>query len=167
MKPPICDLCHNDFRCEYGHRGTGGGAVSFADFRALPEGAAGQAPGLEWFCDEHLASAKALTHLPHAGAMEHLRAEHGPFPEYPPLPALDPALWVIDVGLQPAKVFSVLRQATRLSPQEAKQRLAEGVFQVLDAWPAALEVWQQALVEAGATVEIRYPSSRNIQLFCR
>lgn len=163
MKPPICELCHNDFGSEYFHRRAGGSVVQFADYQLLPEGAAGQAQGLEWFCDEHLASAQALAHLPHAVALQQLTARYGVFPAYQALPALDPALWVVEVGAHPAKVFRLVRQAMQVSPALAKQLLDRGSFKVISAWPAQFQVWQEALQEAGAKVEIRYPSSRNIQ----
>lgn len=47
MKPPICHLCHADFRSEYFHYRTGGALVQFADYESLREGTAGHPWGLE------------------------------------------------------------------------------------------------------------------------
>ncbi len=57
MKPPICALCHRDFRRDAG----GGGLVRFRDEEPLPEGMTGHPRGVEWFCSRHLAAAEELS----------------------------------------------------------------------------------------------------------
>lgn len=162
MKPAICDLCLNDFRSEMFHAASGGDLVRFADYSPLDASCTGHPHGYEWFCAEHLASAQALASLNHADAMARLFRQYGPFPEYPPLAPSDPALWLVQVGANPARVFGIVRQAMALSPRQAKTLMANAPFKVMQAWPQVFRTWQQALEQAGASVEIRYPSSRSV-----
>ncbi len=162
MKPAICDLCLNDFRSEMFHAASGGDLVRFADYSPLDAGCAGHPHGYEWFCAEHLASAQALASLNYADAMARLLRQFGPFPEYPALAHSDPALWILQIGPNPTRVFCIIRQAMALSPQQAKTLMATAPFKVMQAWPQAFRTWQQALEQAGASVEIRYPSSRSV-----
>ncbi|BAQ76670.1 MULTISPECIES: hypothetical protein [unclassified Pseudomonas] len=161
MKPPVCELCHNDFSSEMQHAGSGGAMVQFADYRPLGEGCAGHPHGYEWFCDEHLANAQALASLSYSDAMTVLTRQYAPFADYPPLASSDPALWITEVGPNPAKVFALIRQAMGVSPSVARDLLAGGPFKVSQAWPQQFRVWQEALIQAGTQVEIRYPSSKS------
>lgn len=69
MRPPICAVC--------GERFSGGGLVTFRrsaedeDWheRQREEGFVGHPPDLEWFCDAHVARARALSALTRAEAM--------------------------------------------------------------------------------------------------
>lgn len=161
MKPPVCELCHNDFSSEMQHAGSGGAMVQFADYRPLDEGCAGHPHGYEWFCDGHLANAQALASLSYSDAMTVLTRQYAPFADYPPLASSDPALWITEVGPNPAKVFALIRQAMGVSPSVARDLLAGGPFKVSQAWPQQFRVWQEALIQAGTQVEIRYPSSKS------
>ncbi|NBF03434.1 hypothetical protein GV819_14160 [Pseudomonas sp. Fl5BN2] len=161
MKPPICDLCHNDFCSEHFHTGGGGDLVQFADYRPLAQGSAGHPHGYPWFCNEHLASAQALAALSYADAMTLLTRQYGRFAGYEPLANSDPALWITEVGPAPAKVFALIRQAMAISPSVAKELVTGGPFKVIEAWPQQFKVWQDALMHIGAKVEIRYPSSKS------
>ncbi|MFK8102851.1 MAG: hypothetical protein AB8G15_10015 [Saprospiraceae bacterium] len=78
MRPPICAICRKDFR----HNMKGGGSVRFersaeekARWEALNKpGYVGHPPGLEWFCEKHLASAKAHRHLTWREAAQLIKA---------------------------------------------------------------------------------------------
>jgi len=67
MKPPICCICHNDFRTNI-HEG---GLLDFkltekdkTDLKRFEQpGFVGHPPATEWFCNEHYLKAKELTHL--------------------------------------------------------------------------------------------------------
>lgn len=69
MRPPICDLCHDNFSMKEG------GLVRFADYEPLPDRTVGHPKGLEWFCEKHHAAAEALKHLTSAEAIRRIRAE--------------------------------------------------------------------------------------------
>lgn len=156
MKPAICYLCHSDFRSEYFHTQAGGALVQFADYKPLAEGAAGHPRGLEWFCRHHLSAAQALTSTSADESLSLLKAAYGEFPPYEPISCVDPELWVIAVGLNNRAVFTIVRQATQLSPIEVKKLLHGGVLKVAQGWPKEFEGWRSALVNAGAQVEIRF-----------
>lgn len=156
MKPPICYLCNKDFRSASWHLNEGG-LVQFANFRPLAEGAAGHPFGLEWFCKLHYEAAQMLTELPVEHALSALKLQFGEFPPYQPQPQLDPELWVLNVGINPAKVFTAIRQGTFLSPKTVKEMLDIGEFRVTTGWPSHFKKLQGELRNAGATVEIRCP----------
>lgn len=156
-KSPICYLCNKDFGSEYFHLQTGGDHVRFADFRRLPEGAAGQPHGIEWFCAEHLQAAAALAAEPVEHALSKLHEAYGWFPPYESKPSRDPELWVTAVGPNSARVFTLLRQKTLLPPTQARELLTNAPFKFTHGWPRYFENWRVALVEAGAAVEIRFP----------
>lgn len=157
MKSPICYLCNKDFGSEYFHVQTGGALVQFVDYQSLPEGAAGHPQGLEWFCNQHLQAAQALSSNTTSKALSKLHALYGECPPYEAKPQHAPELWVTSVGSNAVKVFSILRQATQATPSDAKKLLASGAFKVAEGWPREFHGWQTALVEAGAQVEIRFP----------
>lgn len=157
MKPPICHLCHADFRSEYFHYRTGGALVQFADYESLREGTAGHPWGLEWFCRHHLQAAQELASVAADEALTRLRARYGEFPPYVPKPLRDPELWVTSVGPNSTEVFIIVRQAAHLSPLEARNLLRTGTFKVAKGWPSSFETWRLALIEAGARVEVRFP----------
>lgn len=78
MKPPICALCHTDFRHETDSKG---GLLYFtltpeqeAERRRMVEThMTGHPPGAAWFCSEHYEQASQLTHLSSGEAMKKLR----------------------------------------------------------------------------------------------
>ncbi len=72
MRPPICALCHRDFRRE----ASTGGLVHFRDEKPLPDGMTGHPRGVEWFCSRHLAAAQKLSPLSFAEAMAKLRRRY-------------------------------------------------------------------------------------------
>ncbi len=72
MRPPICALCHRDFRREP----EGGGLVHFRDQESLPDGMVGHPHGVEWFCGRHLAAAQELSGSSLAEAMRKLRRRY-------------------------------------------------------------------------------------------
>ncbi len=73
MRPPICVICHNDFRASANE----GGLVKFKttdkekkyNQRMKNEKITGHPSGLEWFCGEHYALAKTYQHLAKAEAI--------------------------------------------------------------------------------------------------
>jgi len=157
MKSPICFLCNKDFGSEYFHFQTGGQLVKFADYRPLAPGAAGHPWGLEWFCDEHVQAASALSGASSAEALAAMEGKFGRFPPWQEKPRLDPELWVTSVGPNVSKVFAIYRQATQISATEAKRAMEGGGFRIAQGWPVSFKGWQDALLAAGAQVEIRFP----------
>ena len=156
MKPPICSLCHRDFSSEYFHYTSGGDVVQFADFQRLKEGAAGHPRGLEWFCREHLEQAQAYASLCYAEAFSRLYEQFGEFPAKESSPLHDPSLWITAIGPNAARVFAIIRQATSMTPAETKHAMSLGHLKVSQGWPSQFILWQRALVDAGATVEVRF-----------
>lgn len=157
MKSPICYLCNVDFGSEYFHAQTGGALVKFDDYEPLGEGFAGHPQGLEWFCRHHLQAAQELASLTTDEALLRLRDRYGEFPPYVSKPIRDPELWVTSIGSYREKVFIVIRQATYLSPRDARNLLRAGSFKVAAGWPSSFESWRIALIDAGAQVEVRFP----------
>jgi hypothetical protein len=157
VKPQYCLLSSRDFRCEWFHTGGGGELVRFRDFEPLPEGYAGQPQGLEWFCREHALAARELAHLSSTAALAALQERFGEFPpvrEWSLVP--DPSLWVTSVGPHPARVFAVVHQASGLPASKALALLRSLPFELARGWPISFESWRDALVAAGAGVEVRY-----------
>jgi hypothetical protein len=76
MKPPICEVCDNDFRKDLDNNKSAGGLVSFADYTELPEGITGHPKGLAWFCAKHINDAKFLSNLSKSIALEQLRKKY-------------------------------------------------------------------------------------------
>ncbi len=79
MRPPNCDLCHDDCNA---HEGL----LYFAEDERSKEwharsaaepGFVGHPPDAGWFCDTHLAAARELTHLPRSEAIARLREDAG------------------------------------------------------------------------------------------
>ncbi len=77
MMPPICAICYRDFR----HSSDEGGLLRFKLTDAQKEfnkrfeqpGFVGHKKGDYWFCGEHYAEAKKITHLSSAEALKILR----------------------------------------------------------------------------------------------
>lgn len=67
MRPPICAICHKDFRADLGK----GGTVSFKptesdksyNEKIRKRRMVGHPPNLEWFCNKHLKIAEKYKHL--------------------------------------------------------------------------------------------------------
>jgi hypothetical protein len=86
MKLPLCFLCN-----KYLVRPGGafdGGYVEFAEYVAYEfedvkpeERIAGEPPGIEYFCAEHLPAAQALSHLTSKEALVQLEQQFGKFEE--------------------------------------------------------------------------------------
>jgi len=74
MKPPICEVCGDDFRREFETSRACGDLVAFADYEPLPEGVTGHPAGLCWICERHVEAARGLTHLRSGEAIDRLRA---------------------------------------------------------------------------------------------
>ena len=74
MRPPICEICHDDCDPHEGLLGFAEDERSRAwHARAEAEpGFVGHPPDLGWFCPAHLEAAKALTHLPRSEAVARL-----------------------------------------------------------------------------------------------
>ena len=80
MRPPICEVCGERIEeCE-------GSLISFArsakdeDWHARANdepGFVGHPPELEWFCADHVARARELSHLTRAEAMQVMAKEFG------------------------------------------------------------------------------------------
>jgi hypothetical protein len=86
MRIPICFLC-NKHLVRTG-KGFEGGCVEFSEYVKPEEPMLEEPPGFEWFCDEHLAAAQALSHLTSQEALIQLEQQFGKFemPEEPDLP---------------------------------------------------------------------------------
>ncbi|MFK7803517.1 MAG: hypothetical protein AB8G95_17915 [Anaerolineae bacterium] len=69
MRPPICALCNDRFDPK------DGGTVRFANFEPLPEGMVGHPKGLEWFCGQHIESAKGRSHMTTKEAIDEMWVE--------------------------------------------------------------------------------------------
>ena len=77
MRPPECAVCDERFD----PFGSGGGLVSFARdpadadwyVRAKQPGFVGHPPHEEWFCEKHVAAARAVAQLTRREAMRSLR----------------------------------------------------------------------------------------------
>ena len=156
MKPPICSLCNRDFRSEHFHYKSGGDLVQFADYEPLAQGIAGHPRGLAWFCRDHLEQARAYAFMPCAVALSTLVDQFGVFPAYKPSPCQEPSLWITAIGPNPARVFAIIRQATSMAPAETKHLMSLGQLKVSQGWPSQFISWQRALIDAGATVEVRF-----------
>lgn len=68
MRPPICDVCHENFSLRDGD------TVRFANYTPLPDGVVGHPKGLDWFCGRHIEAARALSHLTSGEAVRQIRA---------------------------------------------------------------------------------------------
>lgn len=156
MKPPVCHLCNKDFRSASWHLNEGG-LVKFANYTPLAEGAVGHPFGLEWFCKLHYEAAQMLAELPVEHALSALKLQFGEFPPYHDQPLLDPELWVLNIGSNPAKVFAAIRQGTFLNPKVVKDMISADEFRVTAGWPHSFKKLQEELIKAGARVEIRCP----------
>ncbi|WP_337173188.1 hypothetical protein [Paludisphaera sp.] len=157
MNPPCCRLCGRDFHGEWFHSQGGGELVRFRDYRPLGEGLVGHPPGLEWFCREHAPAALRLTERDSSSALAILRERFGPCPR-PGEPGNepDPSLWVTAVGPNPARVFSIVHRASNDRAADVLTMLRSAPFEVARGWPHSFESLRAALVDAGATVEVRY-----------
>lgn len=134
-------MCGKDFRCEYFHSGKGGACLNFADYVPLPEEAAGHPFGSGWFCKEHCDEARSMLGLNFQDSINKIgtlnNLDESDLPkEYGPVK--DPELWVIKLGSTRNKVFSIIRQASKGSPKEAKYLLSKGSFGLLSGWPSEL-----------------------------
>jgi hypothetical protein len=67
MKPPICELCGQDFRDT---SPLPGALVRFADYEPLSDGMVGHPQGLAWFCGEHVELARSLGERPLSEALK-------------------------------------------------------------------------------------------------
>ena len=68
MRPPICEVCHWDGRDQAGDFGL----VQFSDYRPLPDGITGHPEGMGWFCNRHLAAARARRNMTLAEAVDEI-----------------------------------------------------------------------------------------------
>ncbi|QIF02481.1 hypothetical protein [Roseimicrobium sp. ORNL1] len=157
MKPAYCWLCGRDFRSEWRHAQSGGELVRFRDYKQLPDDAVGHPPGLEWFCREHAAAARVLSHLDSASALVELQRQFGSFPKViEPSLIHDPSLWVVEVGPQRSRVLAVIQQATGRTATDALVLLRATPFELVRGWPASFQSWRVELESVGARVEVRY-----------
>jgi hypothetical protein len=83
MKPPICRLCNGTLDARESRAGHTGDWVAFADYEALPERMVGHPRGLEWFCSEHVAAARALSSRSTQEALIELQRRFGRFSDRP------------------------------------------------------------------------------------
>jgi hypothetical protein len=152
MMSPYCFVCHRPF-C--GHD-QGGRLVAFADY--VESEICGMPPGLGWFCDKHVEAAESLASMPIDEALKELEARLGVFEEPdPPIPMPTPALWVRSPGPNVGKVVMIVRQARSIAPAEVLDKLRTGAIEVTRSpWGMDFEYYKAALIEAGATVEVRY-----------
>lgn len=130
--------------------------MQFADYEPLAQGMAGQPHGLEWFCQEHLEQARAYSLMPYAKALSTLVDQFGEFPAYKNSLCHDPSLWITAIGPNAARVFAIIRQATSMTPAQTKHLMSLGQLKISQGWPSQFISWQRALVDAGATVEVRF-----------
>lgn len=130
--------------------------MQFANYGPLPEGIGGHPRGLEWFFRDHLEQARAYAPLSFAEALSRLVEQFGEFPAWTSSPSHDASLWVTSIGPNKARVFAIVRQATSMTPAETKQLMSVGQLKVSEGWPSQFASWQRALIDAGATVEVRF-----------
>jgi hypothetical protein len=90
MRVPICFLC-NKYLVRIGNAYEGG-YVEFAEYvkpeehEPEEEAMIGDPDGFEWFCNEHLSAAQALSHLTSKEALVQLEQQFGKFEELEPEP---------------------------------------------------------------------------------
>ncbi len=75
MKPATCVVCGKYFRDI--PEGLTGDWVNFSDFEKADPEALSDDLGREFFCDEHVAAARELSHLTSKEAVERLRNQFG------------------------------------------------------------------------------------------
>ncbi|RBP46508.1 hypothetical protein DES53_102899 [Roseimicrobium gellanilyticum] len=131
--------------------------VRFRDYEKLPHDIVGHPPGFEWFCREHAAAARVLSHLDSADALIELQRQFGSFPKnIEPSLMRAPSLRVLEVGPQRSRVLAVIQQATGRTATEALISLRAAPFELARGWPASFQSWRIELESAGARIEIRY-----------
>lgn len=132
--------------------------MHFADFddSAAKRGYSPGIVGAAWICDEHLPITLECTHLPVESAISHLRESIG-VPNFALSEGFDePHLFIDRVGPNRSKVFAILRSATQMTPQQAKDALEHMPVLVAKGWPADWEAWKKQLQECGANVRIAW-----------
>ena len=154
----ICEICGKAFGLRLFHTGKGGDVVRFADYVEPPHGSLGAHPhGLRWICDEHLERALGQSAKDSDSAIRELKAELGCPEDAPVSPELEePELWVTEIGPNRARVCSLVRRARGLTPAEARTVMNAERFRIARNWPQEFAFLEQELVDAGATVEVRY-----------
>ena len=79
MKPPICKICHRDFRESISEGGLVRFKLTQADIefnkRFEQPGFVGHKAGEHWFCKKHYKSAKENQHLTFAEAKKHIKSK--------------------------------------------------------------------------------------------
>jgi len=130
--------------------------VAFGDYddSASRKGVVPGVVGVAWICAEHLAAARQRAPMPAEEAIRSVRDSLGVVPQPLCEGKANPELLLIDVGRNRAKVFAIIREATDLSPEKARDLLNNVPAKISEGWPVEFEVWRQALCEAGAIVEI-------------
>lgn len=132
--------------------------MRFADFddSAAKQGYCPGVVGAAWVCEEHLLAALEVTHMPVESAVSHLRksigVENFAFSEG----LTEPHLFVDDAGPNRLKVFAILRAATEMTPQQAKDAIEHLPVLVAKGWPTAWKTWEKQLRECGAAVRVAW-----------
>jgi ribosomal protein L7/L12 len=132
--------------------------VHFADFddTAARRGYCPGVVGAAWICEEHLPIALECVDHPVIDAICKLR-QHIGVQRYLIANGLDePHLFIDHVGPNRAKVFSILRSATQMTPMQAKKALENVPVLVSKGWPTEFMIWKVQLEECGAIVRIAW-----------
>jgi len=64
--------------------------VEFAEYAPQPEGYLGHPQGLEWFCDDHLIAARAVSGKSSEEAIELIKLQYGVVKNTPPIQSTKP-----------------------------------------------------------------------------
>lgn len=83
MKPGICALCGKSCVVEE-IAFNKGSYVKFSDYKKVESFSLDYPTGVEFFCDEHVTAAKALTTFTTKEAIVALKKQFGVIPEYKP-----------------------------------------------------------------------------------
>jgi ribosomal protein L7/L12 len=156
--PHYCAVCGRCFSNEYFHTRGGGDLVRFADFddSAVKLGFVPGVVGVAWICNEHLKAARERGTLGTDAAVRDIQQAFGVNVAEPKEGQRNPELILVEFGANRARVFTIVHQATGLSPKEVKGLLDHLPAKVSEGWPSEFECWRQRLCEAGAKVEVRW-----------
>jgi hypothetical protein len=156
--PHHCAICGRSFLNEYFHIQRGGELVRFADFDEsfVRKGYVPGVVGVAWICDAHLHAAWERVNLPTDAAISEMLQQFESVPKLPVERRENPELFLIDVGPNRARVFTIVRQATGASPEATRNLPDHLPTKIAEGWPISFEHSRCQLRDAGAITEIRW-----------
>ncbi len=156
MTPPYCEVCGRCFKNQYHHVHEGGRFLHFADYddSAAKQGCCPGVVGAAWVCDEHVPLALKYTHMPLRAAISDMREAIGVHDFEYEEGLEEPHLYIGCVGPSRPKVFTILRAATGMTPEQAKNALECLPVLVAKGWPASFRTWREELERCGALVRV-------------